>query len=206
MTNRVRRSYKQVMNDELDTRLRQNRYEPSDYELDSLKRRAMAKATKGSRSRARGGSRALASFLALGVMMSGGTAVVAATSGGSDGGQRSASVSQYEQIVAGERIVPGTARLRGPSGCPPRAFYARVTGQNIARVVFRLDGRRIRTLTRPNAGSTYRVRVNPARLRVGVHRITATITFTQATRKRPETRRISFQRCARRLAAPRFTG
>lgn len=191
------------MNDDLDTRLRENRYEPSGMELDELKRRAMAKAARGSRSRQRGGSRALASFLALGVMMSGGTAVVAATSGSSSGGQRSASVSQYEQIVAGERIVPGTARLQAPTGCVARAFTAKVRGQNIAKVVFRLDGKRVKSVKR---GAVYQVRVNPAKMRIGVHRIVATITYTAATKKRPETRRVSFQRCARKLAAPRFTG
>ena len=206
MTKRGSRSYKGVMNEDLDTRLRENRYEPTGLELDQLKRRAMAQASRGSRSRARGGSRALASFLAMGVMMSGGSAVIAATSGTSDGGQRSASVSQYEQIVAGERILPGSARLLAPTGCVAKSFFARVRGQNVARVVFRLDGRRIATLTRPNSGTTFRVRVNPARLKIGVHRITATITYAAATKKRPETRRISFQRCARKLAAPRFTG
>jgi hypothetical protein len=194
------------MNDELDTRLRENRYEASALELDELKRRAMAQASRGERTRQRRSPRLVTSFLALALMLSGGSAVIASTSGTSSGGQPSASVSQYEQIVAGERIVPGSARLLAPTGCVARAFNARVSGQNVAKVVFKLDGKKIKTLTKPNAGTRFQVRVNPAKMKIGVHRILATVTFKPATKKKAQTFRISFQRCAKKLAAPRFTG
>jgi hypothetical protein len=194
------------MNEELDTRLRENRYEPTGLELDELKRRAMAQASRGARARQGRSPRLVTSFLALALMLSGGSAVIASTSGTSSGGQPSASISQYEQIVAGERIVPGSARLLAPTGCVARAFNARVSGQNVARVVFKLDGKKIKTLTKPNAGTRFQVRVNPAKMRIGVHRIVATVTFQPATKKSPQTFRISFQRCAKKLAAPRFTG
>ena len=139
-------------------------------------------------------------------MLSGGSAVIASTSG-SSGGQPSASVSQYEQIVAGERILPGSAKLAAPTGCVARAFNARVSGVNVAKVVFKLDGKTIKTLRKPNNGSNrFQVRVNPANFRIGVHRIVATVTYQAATKKKPQTFRVSFQRCARKLAAPRFTG
>jgi hypothetical protein len=194
------------MNDELDTRLRENRYEASALELDELKRRAMAQASRGERTRQRRSPRLVTSFLALALMLSGGSAVIASTSGTSSGGQPSASVSQYEQIVAGERIVPGSARLLAPTGCVSRAFNARVSGQNVAKVVFKLDGKKIKTLTKPNAGTRFQVRVNPAKMKIGVHRILATVTFKPATKKKAQTFRVSFQRCAKKLAAPRFTG
>jgi hypothetical protein len=206
MTDDGPRSYKAVMNEELDTRLRENRYEPTGLELDELKRRAMAQASRGARSRTGRSPRLVTSFLALALMLSGGSAVIASTSGGSSGGQPSASVSQYEQIVLPERIVPGSARLLAPTGCVARAFNARVSGQNVARVVFKLDGKRIKTLTKPNAGTRFQVRVNPAKLKIGVHRIVATVTFKPETKKKAQTFRISFQRCAKKLAAPRFTG
>jgi hypothetical protein len=41
---------------------------------------------------------------------------------------------------------------------------------------------------------------------IGVHRIVATVTFKASTKKKPAKFRISFQRCAKRLIAPRFTG
>jgi hypothetical protein len=207
MTERGPRSYKGVMNEEMDSRLRQNRYEPTGLELDELKRRATAQASRGQRSaRGRRSPRLVTSFLALALMLSGGSAVIASTSGTSSGGQPSASVSQYEQIVLGERIVPGSARLLAPTGCASRAFNARVSGQNVATVVFKLDGKKIKTLRAPNAGTRFQVRVNPAKLRIGVHRIVATVTFKPATKKKAQTFRISFQRCAKKLAAPRFTG
>ena len=194
------------MNEEMDNRLRENRYEASGLELDELKRRAMAQASRGERTRGRRSPRLVTSFLALALMLSGGSAVVASTSGSSSGGQPSASVSQYEQIVLGERVIPGNARLLAPTGCVSRAFNARVSGQNVATVVFKLDGKKIKTLKAPNAGTRFQIRVNPAKFRIGVHRITATVTFKPATKKKAQTFRISFQRCAKKLAAPRFTG
>jgi hypothetical protein len=205
MTNHGPRSYKAVMNEELDSRLRENRYEPTGLELDELKRRAMTQAARGERARGRRSPRLVTSFLALALMLSGGSAVIASTSGSSSGNQPSASASQY-QVVLPERIVPGSARLLAPTGCVARAFNARVSGQNVARVVFKLDGKKIKTLTKPNAGTRFQVRVNPAKLKIGVHRILATVTFKPATKKKAQTFRISFQRCAKKLAAPRFTG
>jgi hypothetical protein len=193
------------MNEEMDVRLRENRYQPSAVELDELKRRAMARDARAARSPRRS-PKLVTSFLVVALMGSGGSAVIASTSGTSSGGQPSASVSQYEQIVAGERIVPGNARLAAPTGCVARAFNARVSGTNVLKVVFKLDGKTIKTLTKPNNGKNFLVRVNPAKLRIGVHRIQAVVTFTTATQKKPQTFRISFQRCPRKLAAPRFTG
>jgi hypothetical protein len=194
------------MNEELDNRLRENRYEPSGIELDELKRRAMARGSRTARTRPGRSPRLVTSFLALALMLSGGSAVIASTSGTSEGGQPSASISQYEQIVLGERVVPGSARLLAPTGCVARRFNARVSGQNIAKVVFKLDGKRIKTLTAPNTGKRFQIRVNPAKFRIGVHRIVATVSYKAATKKKAQTFRISFQRCAKKLAAPRFTG
>jgi hypothetical protein len=194
------------MNEEFETRLRENRYEPTGLELDELKRRAMSQASRGTRARTGRSPRLVTSFLALALMLSGGSAVIAGTSGTSSGGQPSASISQYEQIVAGERILPGSARLLAPTGCASRAFNARVSGQNVAKVVFKLDGKKVKTLTAPNAGTRFQIRVNPKKMRIGVHRIVATVTFKAETKKAPQTFRVSFQRCAKKLALPRFTG
>lgn len=194
------------MNEEFETRLRENRYEASAFELDELKRRAVSQASRGTRARGNRSPRLVTSFLALALMLSGGSAVVASTSGSSSGGQPSASISQYEQIVLGERIAPGSARLLAPTGCASRAFNARVSGQNVAKVVFKVDGKTVKTLTKPNAGTRFQIRVDPAKMKIGVHRIVATVNFAAATKKQPQTFRISFQRCAKKLAAPRFTG
>ena len=147
--------------------------------------------------------RLVSAFLAVALMLTGGSAVIASTSGGSSGRQPSASVSQY-QIVAAIKV--GDARLLAPTGCVAKEFNARVRGVEIKQVVFRLDGKKIKTLTKPNSGRFYLVRINPAKFKIGVHRILATVTFNPETNQSPKTYRISFQRCAKKLAAPRFTG
>ena len=194
------------MNEEIETRLRESRYEPSGLELDELKRRAMAGSTRTAGARGSRSPRLVTSFLALAMLLSGGSAVVASTSGSSSGGQPSASISQYEQIVLGERVTPGSAQLVAPTGCVARAFNARVRGQGIVKVVITLDGKKIKTLKKPDAAGRFQVRIDPGRLKIGIHRIVATVTFGASTKKAPKKFRISFQRCAKKLAAPRFTG
>jgi hypothetical protein len=108
-----------------------------------------------------------------------------------------------EQLVLGERIGAVRAKLLAPSGCLSRTFSARVRGAGIASVVFTVDGRKVKAV-RTKAG--FVARVNPARLSVGVHRIVATIRFTASSHAKARTLRASFQRCAKRLIAPRFTG
>src|SRR5947209_597007 len=99
------------MNEDFESNLRENRYEASGLELDALKRRALDQASRGARARGSRSPRLVTSFLVVAMMLTGGSAVIASTSGTSSGGQPSASISQYEQIVAGERVVPGNAQL-----------------------------------------------------------------------------------------------
>ena len=63
----------------------------------------------------------------------------------------------------------------------------------------------VATLTRPDKGA-FGIRINPARYRVGVHRLTATVQFKPSAHTHSKKLRASFQRCAKKLAAPRFTG
>lgn len=121
-------------------------------------------------------------------------------------GGNAPAADQPGQIVLGERISAGSARLIAASGCQSRTFSARVRGSQIARVVFRLDGRKVATVTKRNAKGFYALRVNPAKFRVGVHRLVVTVTFTAASHTKARTLRASFQRCGERLIAPRFTG
>ena len=108
------------------------------------------------------------------------------------------------QLVLGERIAPGRARLIGATGCRGKAFSVRVVGRQMAAVTFRLDGRVVKRVNRSSA--RYTLRINPARLSLGVHRLVATVRFNRASRTRSRSYRLSFQRCARALQAPRFTG
>lgn len=108
-----------------------------------------------------------------------------------------------DQLVLGERIGAVRARLLAPTGCTAHSFSARVRGVGIAKVVFRLDGKKLKTV---NKAGTFSARVNPARLSLGVHRLVATVTFQASRKAKSRTLRSSFQRCGNRLIAPRFTG
>ena len=108
------------------------------------------------------------------MMLSGGSAVLASSLGELPAICPSASVSQY-QLVLGEKVVPGSANLAAPTGCVSKIFNARVRGKQVAKVVFKLDGKTIKTLTKPNSGANFQVHINPAKFKIGVHRITATV-------------------------------
>ena len=108
------------------------------------------------------------------------------------------------QLVLGERIAPGRARLIGATGCRGSAFNVRVVGRQMAAVVWRLDGRVVKRTN--SAASRYTLRINPQRMSVGVHRLVATVRFSASSRTRSQRFNMSFQRCARALQAPRFTG
>jgi uncharacterized repeat protein (TIGR01451 family) len=110
------------------------------------------------------------------------------------------------QAVLGERITPGTANLLAPTGCVAKAFNARVRGSKIASVVFRLDGKVIKRVTNRSNATLIQTRINPAKLSIGVHRLVVTVTFTKSSGTKTKTIRVSFQRCSKKLAPPRFTG
>jgi hypothetical protein len=96
-----------------------------------------------------------------------------------------------------------SARLLAPTGCASHSFSARVRGAGIASVVFRLDGKKLKSVKK---AGVFSARVNPASLRIGVHRLVATVKFQASRKAKSRTLRSSFQRCGNRLIAPRFTG
>lgn len=108
------------------------------------------------------------------------------------------------KLVAGIKLRSGRALLEGRTGCPTRPFTISVRGTSVATVTFKVDGR---TIDRFPAvvGSRATVRIIPKRFRVGLHRVTASVTFKNGSGTNPKTLRLTFQRC-QALAAPRFTG
>ena len=111
-----------------------------------------------------------------------------------------------EQQVLPAEIVSGTARLRGPSGCTRRPFAARVTGRQIARVTFWLDGKQVKRIVAKGGQTAFALKVNPRKVGRGVHRVSARVVFAAGSRTAPRTLRLSFQRCARQVVTPQFTG
>jgi len=108
--------------------------------------------------------------------------------------------------VTDVRPIPGSARLRGPSGCVTRPFTVVVRGSRIARVTFSLDGRRFKRVAR---GTQNRRRfpalIDPRGRSLGVHRVTAEVVFLKRSQTKPRALRLSFQRC-KPVTRPRVTG
>jgi Prealbumin-like fold domain len=115
--------------------------------------------------------------------------------------------AQQQVLAAEQQSTPhGRARLKGPSGCIYRPFNATVSGRQIRRVTFFVDGRRVVIRKAKSGQRTFKARIRPDRLSVGVHRVTARVVFRTASRTKARTLVLSFQHCARLAASPRFTG
>jgi hypothetical protein len=54
-------------------------------------------------------------------------------------------------------------------------------------------------------GNSASIRVIPKRFKIGVHKMTARVTFKNGSGTKPKTFTVSFQRCLN-LAQPQFTG
>lgn len=107
--------------------------------------------------------------------------------------------------VLPEEVLGGRARLRQPSGCVRGSFTARVRGRSIARVRFAVDGKRVKTVRRPNANGVFAVRINSVAYGAGRHTLTARVTFRKASGTAARTLSGRFFRCAQ-TTLPRFTG
>jgi len=104
--------------------------------------------------------------------------------------------------------VRGVAAVNsGGASCKIVPFYVTVNGRAISKVVFRLDGRRVKTLTQPNrSAKRYGMLITPRLQRFGTHRLTATTTFTKASKTKTKTLRVAYRRCARQAVLPEFAG
>jgi hypothetical protein len=110
-----------------------------------------------------------------------------------------------EQGVLGDRVRRGQARLAGATGCRKKAFKMSVRGRQIRRVVFSIDGKRVKTVRKSQNGRVYSITIRPRRFSEGSHLVTARVTFTEASNTPSKRLQARFVRCARRVA-PAFTG
>jgi Prealbumin-like fold domain len=110
--------------------------------------------------------------------------------------------------VSPERVRTGSAKLRGPSGCPRTGTVAAtVSGRRIVKVTFYVDGKKVKTLTKANGkGGTWVPPLNIKRLAYGAHRVRATVQFAKSSQTKAKTLRFSFDRCHAAAAQPKFTG
>jgi hypothetical protein len=108
--------------------------------------------------------------------------------------------------AGGELCARGVAAVRGKTGCQGTPFRVTVSGRQIERVIYTLDSKTIKVLSKPNRGSLWVLSVNPRTLSSGVHRVLARTTFRKQSGTKARTLRVTFSRCARRATSPAFTG
>jgi hypothetical protein len=100
--------------------------------------------------------------------------------------------------------------LQSPQGCVRSSFHVRVRAAGVQRVVFYLDGRKLKTLTSRSARSgMFTFVIDPAKLSVGAHRLKATITMapkTSSTKPMQASRTVIVLRCRATVLMPKFTG
>jgi hypothetical protein len=96
----------------------------------------------------------------------------------------------------------GDAKLRLAHDCVSGGkVKAVVSGDEIDRVAFYVDGNRVKLLTEPNSGDRYVFSMKCARLSVGPHRASAVVTSTEGSR---QALRFGITRVAQ--VSPRYTG
>jgi hypothetical protein len=112
------------------------------------------------------------------------------------------------EALASTTSAPGLSGR--PEGCVRSTFTVSVKAKGIRSVTFYLDGHRLKTLVAKSARKgRLSLRINPAHLKVGVHRLSAKITMapTIASAKAVTvTRSLKFARCAASTVRPKFTG
>jgi hypothetical protein len=109
--------------------------------------------------------------------------------------------------VSPARVRPGSARLRGPSGCPTTSVVAAtVSGRRIVKVTFYVDGKRVKTLTKTNRKGQWVLPMNLKRFAFGTHRVRVTVQFAASSQTAAKTLRLSFSRCHPAVVTPKFTG
>jgi hypothetical protein len=84
-------------------------------------------------------------------------------------------------------ISPGIV----PGACATKPFIVTVRGRGIARTVFSIDGKAVKTVGRTNTPS---VAIDPATVAIGLHKVRAVTTFLN-TKVKPKTLNFVFGRC-----------
>jgi hypothetical protein len=76
-----------------------------------------------------------------------------------------------------------------------------VSGDDIARVTFYVDGKRVKTATQPDSNGSFALSMSCSRLSVGANRARATVSFASGS-----SQTLRFQITRTQAASPRFTG
>src|SRR4029077_7391527 len=105
------------------------------------------------------------------------------------------------------KVTPGSAKLRGPTGCPTSAATkATVTGKRITKVTFYLDGKKFKTVTKPDSKGNWSVTLKPKTLPYGSHKVRVTVQFASDSGTKAKNLSLTFNRCRPAIVKPKFTG
>ena len=85
--------------------------------------------------------------------------------------------------------------------CLLRPVNARVRGSMVRNVVFSLDGRVLKRISRPDADGVFGVTVERTTLPRGKHVLRAKVTVVRRAHRRPELLRLAIRRCPERLSS-----
>ncbi|MEX0993215.1 MAG: hypothetical protein WDZ37_04385 [Solirubrobacterales bacterium] len=105
---------------------------------------------------------------------------------------------------SGQKAVTGTASFSAPTGCAGGKFRVSVRGTGIARVMFYLDGKKLKTVRKRGSSNRFTISIDGRKLPVGGHRLTAKVKFVPASPTKSKTLKRTVQRCG--AAQPKFTG
>ena len=90
---------------------------------------------------------------------------------------------------------PEQPEMDADDGCVSRPVNARVRGRRIRQVVFYLDGRKLRTVSRPDGRGRFGVTVQRRTLSPGKHVLRAKVVFKRSAKRRPAWLRLPIERC-----------
>ena len=111
-----------------------------------------------------------------------------------------------QEVLPAPTTPKGTAAVSGKTGCQGTPFNVVVGGRQIERVIYSIDGKVVKVLTKPNSGIRFKLPIVPKRFRTGTHRVLARVVFTADSKTKNRTLRVVFSRCAKKAASPAFTG
>ena len=102
-------------------------------------------------------------------------------------------------------VVHGSAKLRTSQGCLiDNEAKASVSGKSIASVAFYVDGRKVKTVSSPDASGRFGFTMSCSHLSIGTHRARAAVSFESGVA--PTQRTMLFQITRARAAIPQFAG
>ena len=102
-------------------------------------------------------------------------------------------------------VVHGSAKLRTSQGCmAENRTKASVSGNAIESVAFFVDGRKVKTVSTPDASGRYTLSMSCRQLGFGTHRARATVAFESGVS--PTHRTMIFQITRARQVSPQFAG